>query len=154
MCCECSWAKFKPIEICDSIHPAEVKLQPPVLRKVNAKPDRPLPVVISIPFGCATPIIDGREAGRIPARERRAKSTGPFCRIACAPSRMDLKDPYSEKRRYVGERRASLRGDIDHATHRIRSPQHALAPRRISIRSILSVVKFAKSKLPSVSHCS
>src|SRR5437016_14241418 len=80
----------------------------------------------------------------------RAKSTGPFLPVRLAPSRSVLKEPYSEKPATLGVSRPRL--VVMLITPPMASDPHSILwlPRRISIRSLLSVVRKAKSDAPVV----
>ena len=79
-----------------------MKLQAAVLRQIHAEFDRALPVVKAVALCGASPIIDGRKIGRIPAVSVAATSTGPFFPVALAPSRIVAKEPYSTKDETLG----------------------------------------------------
>ena len=133
------------IQIGDPIHPPEIELQSPVLREIHAKLERSLPIVVSVPLGRAAPIIDGRKVRRVPTGERRCQIYRSFLPGQIGTLSNRRKSRIRRKRRCCGVSRPRL--VVILITPPMASDPHIMLwfPRKISIRSMLSVVKLAKS---------
>ncbi len=111
----------------DAVQPAETEVQAPILWQVCTQPNRSLPVVIAIALCCSAPIVDRRKACRIQTRDRSGKINGPFFPGQAASFSNRVERSVFGKCGHIGFVSSALCRDIDHTTHRIRSPEHALA---------------------------
>src|SRR6267143_560664 len=98
------------------------------MRKGDADSRRSLPVVKAVPLRCAATIVDLREPGVVPTRERRREIYGPFLARHLSSLTNRRERPILEEgvgRRNVGP---FLGGNIINYTNCTGSPQHALGP--------------------------